>query len=339
MKFAADRYLLTLIFIMIPAGFPSAFTKSLPGNRITDLTPMVPFAAPGIISGGYTWDSPEDTLTIPLRRAGNIFLIEAVVDGENGYLVFDTGASRLVLNRTYFRDHVVMNTQLSAGITGDVNEAERISVENIKISGLKFENLIADVANLGHIENRRGVKILGLIGFAMMRDFEVVFDPQQSQLQLFRVNKKGERTEISPSGFNPDYTCKFTEKNNILFLSIKIDGRSMTFCLDTGAETNVLDVDVPRSVLSTVTITRRSTLNGAGTATSDVLFGKMNGFRFGGKNIDNMETVITNLGALSEAYDTKIDGMLGYSFLSKGVICINFVKKEFSIRFSNQAEE
>ena len=339
MRFAVNRCILTMVFILIPAGFPAALTSPLFRPGINDLTRPAPYMATGSRTAGYVWDSAEDTLTIPLRRAGNIFLLEAVVDGEKGYLVFDTGASGMVLNRTYFRDHVVMSRQLSGGVTGSVTGAERISAENIEINGLKFNNIIADVANLGHIENRRGVKILGLIGFAMIRDFEIVFDPQQNQLQLFRVDKKGERTYHSSSGFISDYACRFIERNNILFLSTKLDGRSMTFCLDTGAETNVLDVNVPKAVLASVTVTRRSTLNGAGTATSDVLFGKMNGFRFGGRNLDDMETVITSLDALSEAYDTKIDGMLGYSFLSKGVICINFVKREFSIRFSNQTAE
>lgn len=339
MRFAVNRYILTLVFIMIPAGFPAALTNPLSGPCITGLTRTAPYMAAGSITTGYVWDSAGDTLTIPLRRAGNIFLLEAVVDGEKGYLVFDTGASGMVLNRTYFRDHVVLSKELSSGVTGSVNEAERVNVETVGISGLRFNNLVADVANLGHIENRRGVKILGLIGFAMLRNFEIVFDPQQNQLQLFRIDKKGARSNRNSSVFINDYTCNFTEKNSILFISTRLYGRIMTFCLDTGAETNVLDANVPREVLASVTVTRRSTLNGAGTVTSDVLFGKMNGFIFGKRTLDNMDTVITSLDALSEAYDKKIDGMLGYSFLSKGVICINFVKREFSIRFSNQTAE
>jgi len=59
----------------------------------------------------------------------------------------------------------------------------------------------------------------------------------------------------------------------------------------------------------------------------------MNDFMIGEKQIPNMDTVITNLDALSEGYGTKIDGMLGYNFLEQGIICINFVKKQFGIRF------
>jgi hypothetical protein len=46
-----------------------------------------------------------------------------------------------------------------------------------------------------------------------------------------------------------------------------------------------------------------------------------------------MESIITNLDAISEAYGTHIDGILGYGFLKNGVICVNFVQKQFGIRF------
>jgi hypothetical protein len=46
-----------------------------------------------------------------------------------------------------------------------------------------------------------------------------------------------------------------------------------------------------------------------------------------------METIVTNLSALNDVYGKTIDGMLGCSFMDNGIICINFVKKEFSIRY------
>ena len=64
----------------------------------------------------------------------------------------------------------------------------------------------------------------------------------------------------------------------------------------------------------------------------------MNEFRLEGKKITGMETIIVNLDVLSEAYGTHIDGMLGYSFLEKGTITINLIKKQFSMRFINSHE-
>src|SRR5574343_801004 len=46
-----------------------------------------------------------DTLKLPLKRAGNLLLVEADVDGQRGNFILDTGAPGLVLNTTYFRQN------------------------------------------------------------------------------------------------------------------------------------------------------------------------------------------------------------------------------------------
>ena len=294
---------------------------------------------PGISNyNNCIWTNVDDSMAIPLVRAGRIFLIEAKIDDEKGYLVFDTGASGLVINKTYFRNHLVLDNQESNGVTGSVANVERVTVENLEIYGIQYKGVKADVTNLGHIENRRGVKVLGLLGFCMLKEFEIVFNPEENQLMLYRVDKKGERLSSSNSKIGVDYTSKFEFKNNILFLKTQVNGKFLRFCFDTGAETNVIDRNAPKSIINSINITRRSTLSGAGSSTSEVLFGIMNGFQIGSTTLDNLETIITNLDPLSEAYGTRIDGMLGYSFISKGIISINFVKQELSINYFKEGK-
>ena len=280
------------------------------------------------------FDLKADSLVIPLINSGRLLLIDAVVDGEAGNLVFDTGANGLVLNSTYFRDHIKTETKKSNGINGEVGLVEKIAVEKLEFSELSYKNLWADLVNLGHLENRRGIKILGLIGFGMMRNFEIVLDSKRSELVLFRIDKVGKRLCKPLSYFRSDYDQSMEGNGNILFLQGTIAGKSLKFCFDSGAETNVLDRYSNKKILSTITITRRTTLKGAGTSGSEVLFGRMNDFTVGEHQIQNMETVITNLDALSDVYGTHIDGMLGYSFMQHVIICANFMKKQVGIRFT-----
>jgi hypothetical protein len=65
----------------------------------------------------------------------------------------------------------------------------------------------------------------------------------------------------------------------------------------------------------------------------------MNDFSMGERQIAGMETIVTSLFAMSEAYNTQIDGMLGYSFLEQGTVSINFVKKQFGIQFKKGGEK
>lgn len=278
-----------------------------------------------------------DSVVIPLKKAGRLLLIDATVDEQTGNLVFDTGASGLVLNSTYFREHVRTSGNSTGGITGAVGKVERISVEEMKFGNLMYQKMRADLVNLGHIENRRGVKILGLIGFSMMKNLEIVLNAENGELRLYKLDKSGNRISGKASAVKPDYNQKIEGNGNILFLKGAIAGKSLNFCFDTGAETNAISSDANKNILSTLTITRRMELKGAGSAKSEVLFGRMNDFSIGNKQISGMETIVTSLFAMSEAYNTKIDGMLGYSFLEQGTISINFVKRQFGVNFKKES--
>lgn len=326
-----------LTFLAVATVFLASFSPSFKAVSYSNSTLVsIPNSIISYQSNTYVpeFDMHSDSIVIPLKRTGRLFFIEANIDDETGNLVFDTGAIGLVLNSTYFRNHVKSGGSISTGITGSVGTVEQISISKIELANLTYKNLRADVANLGHIENRRGIKILGLFGFNMIRNFEIVIDAKNNELKLFRIDKTGKKLKNSLSGFKADYTQKFEGNSNILFLKGRISGKILNFCFDTGAETNAICSDCNRSIMNTLTITRRSGLSGAGRADSEVLFGRMNDFAIGNRQIPEMETIITNLDALSEAYDTHIDGMLGYSFLEQGIICINFVTKQFGIRFT-----
>jgi len=270
------------------------------------------------------------SITIPLKRAGRLFLIEAQVDGQNGNLVFDTGASGLVLNKTYFRKYVAEEKQGGGGITGGTHIMHRIKVNRIDISGLYYKDLYADITDLGHIENRRGVKILGLFGLNMITSFEVIFDANNNELQLNRIDKNGFRIDHAKPSIKFDFTQNIDTQHNIMTIKGKIGDKVLNFCLDTGAESNVLSNTVPKKVMNTVQINRRSSMGGAGAASVEVLYGTMQELEFGKHQFGNMETVVTSLDAMCDSYGCNIDGMLGYDFWKKGIFQINFEKKEIS---------
>jgi predicted aspartyl protease len=274
------------------------------------------------------------SLTIPLKRAGHLFLIEVKIDGQVGNLIFDTGASGLVLNKTYFRKYVSEEKPAGGGVTGSFDKISRTMIGRIDIYGLYYEKIGADLTDLGHIENRRGVKILGLFGLNMINDFEVIFDANRSELQLNRIDKQGNRIDATIPGTKYDFTQKIETNHNIMLVKGKIGDKMMNFCLDTGAESNVISSDVPKKVMSTITISRRSRMGGAGAASVEALYGTMKEFEFGNRQFGNMETVVTSLDAMSEAYGCKIDGMLGYDFWQKGIFCFNFSKNEISFSFA-----
>ena len=277
-------------------------------------------------------------VTIPLKRVGRLLLLEGTVDGVIGNFILDTGSSGLVLNKTYFRNCMIIDNEEGGGVTGSTGAIARINVRRMMVAELVYTNIPADVTPLGHLENRRGVKILGLFGMSLLKNLEIVIDSRNNELQLFKLDKKGNRVGTSSPEVRYDIVHKIEQYHNIMFIKASIGGKVLDFCLDTGAESNVLSIDAPGQALGTVTITRRSNLQGVGSDSGEVLFGTMNDFILGSRKLSSMETILCSLTALSDKYGYPIDGMLGFDFFTQGKIYLNLVKKEMGICFKPEGK-
>ncbi|MFA6482955.1 MAG: aspartyl protease family protein [Bacteroidales bacterium] len=279
------------------------------------------------------------SVTITLKRVGRLFLIEARIGDQTGNFVFDTGASKLVLNRTYFRTNLIPVDEPAGGITGNVEKVYQTQVERIDLANFHYEHVDADVINLGHIENRRGVKILGLFGMSLFRNMEMVIDLGRSELRLHRIDREGKRISTVTDSVKANISCPIKETGGVVFLQVCIAGKMLDFCLDTGAEANVLSNTSSKKVLGTVTITRRSDLTGSGSVATEVLYGTMNDCLIGNVPFHPMKTMITGMDALAMAYNYPLSGVLGYDFFEKGIVCINLVKKELGMCLVREAAQ
>jgi predicted aspartyl protease len=314
---------MAIVLFLLLLAFQEALKANIPPT--TDQIKLISFLLNDDPLGDIS------TLNIPLKRAGRLYLIEAKVDDQTGNFVFDTGATGLVLNSTYFRKYTGYEKPLASGsIIGSSTGIKRIAINRIEVGALYYKNIEADLADLGHIENRRGVKILGLFGLNMIDNFEVIFDARNNQLQLYLLDKEGNRLDTKNGDQKFDYTQKLDLHKKIMLLQGQVGDKLLNFCLDTGAETNVIDSHLPKKVLHTIQINRRSNLQGANAGNVEVLYGTMNELKLGEKQLGSMETIITSLERMSEAYGCTIDGMLGYDFWYKGVFCINFGKGTIS---------
>ncbi|MCX6268901.1 MAG: pepsin/retropepsin-like aspartic protease family protein, partial [Bacteroidetes bacterium] len=278
-------------------------------------------------------------VTIPLKRAGRLLLLEGTIDNLIGNFILDTGASGLVLNKTYFRSTMTFDDEEGGGVTGSTSVVAHMNIKKLMISDLIYTNVFADVIPLGHLENRRGVKILGLFGMSLLKNVEMVFDVSNNELQIYKLDKTGNRLGTPSPVVKYDIMQQTENYRNVMFVKAIIGGKVLDFCLDTGAESNVLSIDAHKAVLATVTITRRSDLSGVGENRGEVLYGTLNDFSMGGRQIKPMETIVCSLAAMSQKYGCSIDGMLGYDFFIKGKIYINLVRKQMGICLNTEGKK
>lgn len=298
----------------------------------------------GIYSGSISIpelpdDVSFDRLVIPLRRVQNLFMIEAEVDGRRGNYILDTGAPGLVLNSTYFSGGKLLEAAAAYGVTGGGAAVYRYRADSIRLDQLIYRDLQADLADLSHIENARGVQVYGLLGTGLFRHFEMEVDMGNNMLVLYRIDKEGEPLLPDSTRGQPELVCPLDVTSGLYFVTGQVGKKKLTFVLDTGAEINVLSNMVNNQVLSQFSLSARTQLKGSGAQSRQVLTGQLNTLTFGPIDFAGMTFILTDLSQLETAYDTHLDGMLGYGFMSQGVIRMNPKKKLFSMYMYKEEEK
>lgn len=279
-----------------------------------------------------------DVLVIPLKRVQNLYLVEARVDSIVGNFILDTGAPHLVLNKTYFNNGRSAPGSSQYGITGGGNTVLNTTIDSLVISELFYTRVDADIVNLGHLEDARGVRILGLLGTTLFSRMEMEIDMRNDLLYLYRLDENGERIVPSTHKQAPDLQIPLEIVNDILFIEGRIANKKLRFCLDTGAERNVLSNTVSNKVISHFTLTKSSNLAGSGGSGQLVLNGVIDSVVTADVAFRDMPFLLTNLSYLELVYGTTVNGVLGYDYLSKGIVVINTRKKLLTMYFYKPEE-
>ncbi|HPR28328.1 MAG TPA: aspartyl protease family protein [Chitinophagales bacterium] len=316
------RLHITLLFVFLLAGIQMSQAQETVVLAVGQYGDLV-----------FTEDTTTGDVVIPLRRVQNLFVLEGIVDGQRGNFILDTGAPGLVLNAAYFNKGKVLESASSFGVTGGGDQVYRYAADSLIVSGLSFYDLQANVADLGHIENARGIRILGLIGSGMFSRLEMVLDTRASTLGLYRVDRSGNRVFTPDELPAADLEIPLEYSSSLMFIRGVAAGKKLRFVLDTGAENNVLSTSSPSRVIKEIRVTNLTTLKGAGASTLEVASGRLPDLQLGGYDFDSMTFLLTDLSQLETAYGTIMHGMLGYEFLSKGIMVINPRTKILRIYF------
>jgi hypothetical protein len=272
---------------------------------------------------------------IPFTRVGKLILIKGKADTTEGNFVLDTGAPYLVLNNTYFRymQSVHESDELQAGINGREDLAEKTVVKKFSLGTFTYYKVETDLLNLGHIENVRGVKILGLLGVAMFKQCELVIDYEKSVIYLHYINRNERKTYrhemLNDASQYSEHS--FTLRDNRIVVQTKLATKKMQFVIDYAAETNIIDSRMPGSVLDSVKINGRVLLSGANSKKVEAITGSMFGFSVGNLEPKELPVIITNLENTCFGNDMCINGVLGYDFLSRYKMVFNFVTRKLYV--------
>ena len=241
----------------------------------------------------------EDSTFIPLKRVGNLLLLEAEIDGVVGNFIVDLGAPYLVLNSTYFRDYEIDDGYYAGTLVSEKDYVRRTKVRKLNIQGLEYSNLSADVTDLAAIENKRGVKILGLLGVSIFDDYIFDLNIFTQQLVLYRdfVSSKAKDELILDT--------PISLLNNVIIVEVMAGDVELKFSLDSGSERNIIDNTLPEEVYEGMRILGASSVTDGNGGKTEVLMAIVNNIYIGDFSMQKMRTLVINLENMSRAYGNK----------------------------------
>ncbi|RYY38583.1 MAG: hypothetical protein EOO08_14025 [Chitinophagaceae bacterium] len=276
---------------------------------------------------------PDSVATvIPFNRVGNLILVQAQADSIEGNFIFDTGAQHVLLNSTYFRDYTATTVTdvESSGINGGTAPLQRITLGKLRLGTLGYPRIDADLGELGHIENSKGVRILGLLGMELFRDCEILLDYDENLLYIHRLRKREAALYTNVAAQSPpsEYTELPIElKENYILVRTTVAGKELRFVMDSGAETSVIDSRLPNSVLEGLVVTRRIQLNGS-SRKKEAVFGTLPELTVGPHQLKNVPMLVSNLEQSCFSQFDCINGILSFDALSPRRIGFNFVTRK-----------
>jgi hypothetical protein len=270
------------------------------------------------------------TITVPIKRAGTLIIVEAQLDTMIGNFILDTGAPGLVLNETYFRDLPHDSEKDAGGITGAAH-AFTTTVHNLDILDLHYSRLTADVTDLSRIENTKGVKVLGLLGTRLFSKLAITVDLFNNVLYIHKPDEKGDITTAERVFDHPDMKTDFKLLNDVMFIKGSINESEMWFAFDTGAECNLLDHENFKKLARKMRVVSQQTLTGVGGTKYENAYAVFDNLVVGNYLFKHNRIMFTRLEEMGKAYNNTVDAILGHDFFARGIFTINFVKKEFEM--------
>lgn len=271
------------------------------------------------------------TTRIPFTLVDRLIVIEGTHRDKKGNFIIDTGSEKLLLNKVHYANLWLKNkkTTQTSGVLDLVDDPLEKRVKKILFNNLSIQNKQSDIIDLSHIEGSKKIKILGIIGYNILKDYEVFIDMYLSQITLTKIDRDGNKLG------NQNYLEKivdsvdFNLKKHTIVLSANINGKNLKFGLDTAAEFSQLNSRVSRKALKHFYPQKRIKLLGASNRSIEVISGRLFKLRLSETvYFGPINTILTNLNSMNEAFGTKLDGILGYDFFAQKRAIINYKKEK-----------
>lgn len=264
------------------------------------------------------WQPPASMMKISMQLTNGMAFVKAEAAGKSGFFLLDTGAPILVVNQKPGAENSVSATSFSNSFV-----ANHLNINDFKWNLIHEKSLEAIAVDLSHMEASSGLSLCGIIGFDVLKNFELLLDYEGKQLILLLPRKK----ELQKTA-KPLLAIPFELQEHLPVVQVKIDGQSLRFGLDTGAGANLIDQKW-LDILSPEALELGDTegVRGIDQELKLVKSAAIKNTKIASTDLGAMKFLFTDLSYLQSSTPLRIDGLLGYNFFQKVKCSINYEEK------------
>jgi len=275
--------------------------------------------------------SKEDVIAVPIEMRGKLILVDVLLDGIQRKFILDSGAPKVILNQKYTQvnENDLNRTTISnsKGVNGSVSGLDIIHIEELNFHGISLKDQDVLTLDLSALEKDYEVEIYGLLGFELIKGYDILFDYDKKELLLLSPNYY--------ETFDKEYyldvaktSTPIVMEGHIPVVEINVNGKNLAIGLDCGAEVNLISNDLYQDFANNLENISTDTLWGADRVPRKVIAGEVKQTQIGRKYFQNMETVFSDISHINAGYSIKIDGIMGYELFSKQPTLLSFARKE-----------
>jgi len=273
--------------------------------------------------------SSQDIIEIPFTMAGNLVAVKVRLNGEYKTFVLDSGSPKVILNSKYVIENDTTKKTISSskGVSGNISGMDIMKIEELDFSGIQLNNQEVVTLDLSHLEEALETDLYGLIGYDLIKDYDIIFD--YKNLKLILINPNIYESYKSENLSNATLlSIPFDLEGHIPIIEVKIGEKNYSVGIDCGAESNLISQSLFDSLKSDIEGVEIDELIGADNQPKQVKKGKVKNTKIGTKYFKNLTTIFSDISHLNEGYKLSLDGLIGYEVLSKQKTLISFNRKE-----------
>lgn len=262
-----------------------------------------------------------DSLKVSFSTKDSLIQVNALVNGKNEKFILDNACPYLVINSRHWEMKADSNI-LARGIGGKI-ESGTVFIDSFYWQGIhkaKFKAVAASLSNLGD-------SICGLIGYDVLKDYAVKFDFDSSRLSMHRPDS------IFISRIDSNLLAiPFQMVKHIPVINVIFESDTLLMGIDCANTQNLLGSKALNR-LQKINNLRRTILRGGGDSAMLIMEGEIDRFFVEGLPYSNMKFSFDDkaMNQINQTLPTKIDGLLGLSFLKRYKTMIDFPNRRIYI--------